>query len=75
MIIEDRVTKLLEDNCGIISGQVNIDDTRESLGMDSLDDVIVIMAIEEEFDIEISDFDAEKLSTVKIMVDYVTSKI
>lgn len=44
------------------------------LGADSLDQVELIMALEDEFDLEIADEDAEKLLTVKDVVDYVESK-
>ena len=44
----------------------------EDLGADSLDTVELVMALEEEFDIEISDEDAEKIQTVQDAVDYIT---
>ena len=43
----------------------------EDLGADSLDTVELVMALEEEFDIEISDEDAEKIQTVQDAVDYI----
>ena len=46
----------------------------EDLGADSLDIVELIMGIEEEFDIEIPDEDAEKITTVQAAIDYATSK-
>ena len=48
---------------------------KEDLGMDSLDTVELIMQFEEEFDIEISDDDAEKLTTVGSSVDYINNKL
>jgi acyl carrier protein len=45
------------------------------LGADSLDDLEIIMAIEDEFDIEISDEDAEKIKTVEDAIKYVTERI
>jgi acyl carrier protein len=44
----------------------------DDLGADSLDTVELVMALEEEFDIEISDEDAEKIQTVQDAVDYIT---
>ena len=47
----------------------------EDLGADSLDIVELVMALEEEFGLEIGDEDAEKLSTVKHVVDYIESHV
>ena len=46
----------------------------EDLGADSLDTVELIMAFEEEFDVEIPDTDAEKIKTVQDVIDYIESK-
>jgi len=59
---------------------VNIDEVKEEskfvedLGADSLDVVELVMALEEKFDIEIPDEEAEKIQTVKDVIDYVSSK-
>jgi len=45
----------------------------DDLGADSLDTVELVMALEEEFDLEIADEDAEKISTVNEAVDYINS--
>ena len=47
----------------------------DDLGADSLDQVELIMAMEEEFDVSISDEDAEKIATVKDAVDYITKAL
>ncbi len=46
----------------------------DDLGADSLDTVELIMALEEEFDLEIPDEDAEALTTVKAVIDYIEDK-
>lgn len=47
----------------------------EDLGADSLDTVELVMALEEEFDIEIPDEEAEKITTVQAVVDYINSHV
>ncbi|BAT72113.1 acyl carrier protein [Thermosulfidibacter takaii ABI70S6] len=67
----------------IIVEQLNVDESEvtpeasfiDDLGADSLDIVELVMAIEEAFDIEIPDEDAEKIKTVKDAVDYVVKKL
>lgn len=74
--IFDKVKEIIVEQLGIAENNVNeeasfIDD----LGADSLDIVELIMAIEEEFDIEIPDTDAEKVVTVGDVVDYIKDNI
>ena len=74
MSIEERVKKIVAEQLG--SGEDEI--TNESsfiddLGADSLDTVELVMALEEEFDIEIPDEDAEKIATVQAAIDYVST--
>lgn len=76
MAIEERVKKIISEQLGvededIISGASFVED----LGADSLDTVELVMAFEEEFDIEIQDEDAEKILTVKNAVDYISDKV
>ncbi len=79
MVNEDttrRVKDLIAESLGVNPQEVApnasfIDD----LGADSLDIVELVMAIEKEFDIEIPDEDAEKISTVGDAIDYITSKV
>ena len=73
MSIEERVIKIVAEQLG--SGEDEI--TNESsfiddLGADSLDTVELVMSLEEEFDIEIPDDDAENIATVQAAIDYVT---
>ena len=72
MSVEQKVKEIIIDQLGVDEKQVNpeasfIDD----LGADSLDTVELVMALEEEFDIEIPDEDAEKIATVQNAVDYI----
>jgi len=73
MDIENKVIKTLTDMLGMPKGSVTIDSTTESLGMDSLDAIECIMAIEDEFDLEIPDEEADRLTTVKQTIEYVAS--
>ena len=71
-----RVKEIIIDKLGIEEGKITLEARFiEDLGADSLDTVEVIMQFEEEFDIEISDDDAEKLTTVGSSVDYINSKL
>ena len=70
----ERVKKIVVEHLGIDENKVNdsasfIDD----LGADSLDTVELVMAFEEEFEIEIPDEEAENIQTVKNAVDYINS--
>ena len=73
---EDRVKQIIMDQLGVSADQVTpqasfIDD----LGADSLDTVELVMALEEEFDIEIPDEDAEKMKTVQDALDYLKKHV
>jgi len=70
--IEDKVKNIIVEQLGVDEKEVKpeahfVDD----LGADSLDVVELVMALEEEFKLEISDEDAEKLTTVKQAIDYI----
>ena len=72
MSVEEKVKEIIVDQLGVDESQVKpeasfIDD----LGADSLDTVELVMALEEEFDIEIPDEDAEKIASVQNAVDYI----
>ena len=72
MSVEAKVVEIIIDQLGVDEKQVNpeasfIDD----LGADSLDTVELVMALEEEFDIEIPDEEAEKIATDQNAVDYI----
>ena len=71
-----RVKEIIIDKLGIEENKIT-NDARfiEDLGADSLDTVELIMQFEEEFDIEISDEEAEDLTTIGKSVDYINSKL
>jgi len=69
----DRIKKIIIDQLGIEEEKISIDSSFiDDLGADSLDIVELIMAFEEEFDIEIPDEDAEKIKTVGDAVNYLS---
>ncbi len=72
MAIDDKMTDIIVEQLSVdkekvVPGASFVDD----LGADSLDLVELIMAMEEEFDVEIPDEDAEKIATVQDAIDYV----
>ena len=72
MSVEDKVIEIIIDQLGVDEKQVNSEASFiDDLGADSLDTVELVMALEEEFDIEIPDEDAEKIATVQNAVDYI----
>jgi len=74
MSIEDRVKKIVSDQLGASLDDIQEDSSFvDDLGADSLDTVELVMALEEEFDLEIADEDAEKISTVNDAVEYINS--
>ncbi|MGE0107518.1 MAG: acyl carrier protein, partial [Thiomonas sp.] len=69
--IEQRVKKIIAEQLGVAEDQVtNEKSFVDDLGADSLDTVELVMALEDEFHIEIPDEDAEKITTVQLAVDY-----
>ena len=73
MSLDDRVKQIIIEQLGVEAGQVTPDAKFvEDLGADSLDTVELVMALEEEFSIEIPDEDAEKITTVGAAVSYIT---
>jgi len=76
MDIFSKVKEIVVDQLGVDGEDVAPDASFiDDLGADSLDIVELIMAFEEEFDIEISDEDAEKITTVGEAVEYIESKV
>ena len=70
--IEDRVKKIAVEQLGVSEDQVTPDASFvDDLGADSLDTVELVMALEEEFDTEIPDDEAEKITTVKQAIEYI----
>ncbi|RNC70350.1 MAG: acyl carrier protein [Desulfuromonadales bacterium] len=71
--IDKRVKEIVAEQLGVDEAQVtNEASFMDDLGADSLDTVELVMALEEEFDIEISDEDAEKIQSVQDAIDYIT---
>jgi acyl carrier protein len=74
MSIEDKVKKIIAEKLSVDMEEVVPEASFvDDLGADSLDLVELIMSMEEEFDVEISDEDAEKITTVKDAFDYVAT--
>ena len=74
MSVEDRVRKIVCEHLGVSNDEVNKDSSFvDDLGADSLDTVELVMALEEEFDLEIADEEAEKISTVDEAVNYINT--
>jgi acyl carrier protein len=70
--VEERVRKLICEQLGVKDDEVKDDASFvEDLGADSLDTVELVMALEEEFETEIPDEEAEKIGTVKNAIDYI----
>ncbi|QBP41489.1 MULTISPECIES: acyl carrier protein [Paenisporosarcina] len=71
----ERVTKVIIDRLGVDESEVKMEASfRDDLGADSLDVVELVMELEDEFDMEISDEDAEQISTVGSAVTFIESK-
>lgn len=74
MDIEARVKKIVAEQLGVNEGDVkNESSFVDDLGADSLDTVELVMALEEEFECEIPDEEAEKITTVQQAINYVNS--
>ena len=72
--IEEQVKSIVAEQLGVKDEEVtNEASFVDDLGADSLDTVELVMALEEEFDTEIPDEDAEKITTVQQAIDFVTS--
>ncbi len=74
--IEDRITKLIVEKLGVAADEVVPEASfLDDLGADSLDIVELVMAMEEEFDIEVPDDDAEKIQTVGDAIAYLKERV
>lgn len=72
----ERVTKIIVDRLGVDETEVvQAASFKEDLGADSLDVVELVMQLEDEFEMEISDEDAEKIATVGDAVTYIESHL
>ncbi|PJA78158.1 MAG: acyl carrier protein [Nitrospirae bacterium CG_4_9_14_3_um_filter_51_5] len=76
MAVEERVKKIIIEQLGVEEDDV-VPEAKfvEDLGADSLDTVELVMALEEEFEIEIPDEDAEKIQTVAAAIDFIKEKV
>lgn len=75
MAVEDRIKKIIAEQLGVEEDEVVSEASFvQDLGADSLDTVELVMALEEEFDIEIPDEEAEKMQKVSQAIDYIKEK-
>ena len=74
--IEQRVRKIVAEQLGVNEEEVkNEASFVDDLGADSLDTVELVMALEEEFETEIPDEEAEKITTVQLAIDYINNNL
>jgi acyl carrier protein len=74
--IEQRVKKIVAEQLGANEADVkNASSFVDDLGADSLDTVELVMALEEEFECEIPDEEAEKITTVQLAIDYINTNL
>ena len=74
MSVNDRVKGIVAEQLGVGIDEINNESSFiDDLGADSLDTVELVMALEEEFDVEISDEQAENISTVQSAIDYINN--
>ena len=74
--VADKVKSIIVEQLGVDEEEVTIDASFvDDLGADSLDTVELVMALEEEFETEIPDEEAEKITTVQQAIDYVAAHV
>ena len=74
--IEERVKKIVAEQLGVKEEEVKTEASFvEDLGADSLDTVELVMALEEEFETEIPDEEAEKITTVQLAINYINENL
>ena len=69
----DKIKTLIADHLDIDEDEITLDTTFEDLGIDSLDTVELMMEVEDEFGVEISDDQQEKLRTVQNAIDFIVA--
>jgi len=75
IMVFDKLKSIIEDELGFKIDDLTLESTLADMGADSLDAVELIMAIEEEYDIEISEDDAQQFTSLGNIVSYIESKI
>ena len=74
--VEERVTQIVVEQLSVKKEEVNLESSFvDDLGADSLDTVELVMALEEEFNCEIPDEEAEKITTVEQAIDYINNHV
>ena len=73
--VEERVKKIVAEQLGVKEDIANDASFVDDLGADSLDTVELVMALEEEFETEIPDEEAEKITTVQLAIDYINQNL
>ena len=74
MAVQDKITEIIVEQLGVKAEEVTPEASFvDDLGADSLDTVELVMALEEEFETEIPDEEAEKITTVQQAIDYIKS--
>ena len=76
MKVDERVINVIAEQLGVDKSEVTLEASfTDDLGADSLDTVELVMAFEEEFDVEIPDEDAEKMVVVQDSINYLKKKL
>jgi acyl carrier protein len=73
--VESKIKQIIVDQLEVGLEKLNMDTTFEDIDADSLDIVELVMALEEEFDLEISDQEIENIKTIGDVVRYIESKV
>jgi acyl carrier protein len=73
--VEEQVKKIVAEQLGVKEDIANDASFVDDLGADSLDTVELVMALEEEFECEIPDEEAEKITTVQLAIDYIEANL
>lgn len=73
--IKERVTFIVAEQLGVTEAEVTLDKPFTELGADSLDTIEVVLALEDEFELEIPDDEAERITTAQKAIDYVTPRV
>ncbi len=75
MSIEDKVKTIISNQLEVDLNRISLETTFEDIDADSLDIVELVMALEEEFDLEISDQEIENIKTIGDVVRFIDSKV